>query len=116
MNGNAELNYVKSDGTEQVVNAYNLGKNMKVGFLVEMMSNWANNFSFNPAGLGKEFSDYLQRHHRTIQGCIINFLLGILVAYGTTEYFDDRNATAVKTCQVIREMVKNDEIYFQPLI
>ena len=59
---------------------------------------------------------YLRREHRTLQGNIINFLLGIICGLAEQKYTDARNETGVNTCKKVKENLENEVICLQPYI
>lgn len=67
-------------------------------------------------GNGVKMGMYLRREHKTLQGCIINFLFGIICGLANQEYTDPRNEEGVKSCKKIRDFLENDEIHLQPFI
>ncbi len=67
-------------------------------------------------GNGLKLGMYLRHEHQTLQGCIINFLLGVLCGLANQKYTDPRNETGVETCGKIRDMLESEEIHLQPFI
>lgn len=67
-------------------------------------------------GKGLGMGLYLRREHRTLQGCIINFLLGVICGLANQEYTDLRNEEGVKSCKKIRDMIESEDIHRQPFI
>jgi len=65
---------------------------------------------------GLELGAFFLTSHRTLQGSIVNALLGILYTIGKTTFVDARNEVAIKACQFIKEAIDTDKIKIQPFI
>lgn len=87
--------------------------------LAHHLSNNANGgyiSGFSSFKKGVSLGLYLRREHRTLQGNIINFLLGIICGLAEQKYTDPRNETGVDACKKIREDLENENIHLQPYI
>ena len=62
---------------------------------------------------GKDYRDgiavgtKLMSTHRTLQGCLIRFCLGVIVAFAKQDYTDARNEKPVAMARKIAELVKD---------
>lgn len=69
---------------------------------------------------GVKLGQMFQETHRTLQGVITNFCLGILVGLGQNVDLrfgcDPRNQKAIETCQKIAKLLENKELPIQPFI
>lgn len=59
---------------------------------------------------GERVGTLCQRAHRTIQGSIVRFCLGVLVALGKQEYTDARNETPVALCKQVTKMLEDGSL------
>ena len=87
--------------------------------LAHHLSNNVNGGYINSSGAfgkGVSMGMYLRREHRTLQGCIINFLLGVICGLAEQKWTDPRNEHGVASCQKIRDMLTDEEIHLQPFI
>lgn len=48
--------------------------------------------------------------HRTIQGCVIRFCLGVIVGLSKQDYTDDRNKMPVEMAKKISQLVDDGEL------
>ena len=74
------------------------------------------NFGFSHFSMGKQIGGFALFWHRTLQGALFNFALGIIYVIGKETLVDARNAVAVKNASIISKMIDNNQIYAQPLI
>lgn len=76
-----------------------------------LLGDMANNMgNLDNITAGKQVGEKLRYQHRTLQACIVNLLLGILVGMSEQEYTDARNEVAIKTCKRIAEMLESGEL------
>lgn len=74
--------------------------------------------STSPSNMGYKAAETVRRQHRTLQGCVVNFCLGLLAGMADAGEFgtDPRNQTAVNSCVKIKAMLADGQILYQPLI
>lgn len=82
--------------------------------LADLLENKVN--GGNPYELGKNIGQFLTRTHRTLQGNIVKFILGIVESLSEQEHTDARNKQAIEACRIITEQARNGDIPWQPLI
>lgn len=80
------------------------------------LAKMSNTMGFDPATRGLDLGKALCNKHRTIQGVLVNWLIGILVGLATQEYTDQRNKQAIETCKFIALATEDGQIKYQPFI
>lgn len=88
---------------------YLVAKSMKPRNLASLLSSYLNSFSVD-FGTGKSIGKLFHCEHRTLQGSLYRFVLGILVGLSDQEYTDPRNEVAVRNSKKIRQMIEDGEI------
>jgi hypothetical protein len=59
---------------------------------------------------GEETGKFLRSEHRTVQGSLIRFCLGVICGMSEQEYTDARNETPVLMAKKIAQLVKDGEL------
>lgn len=119
--------------TEEVatVSLYLLSRSMKEEHLYALLDQWTNSYS---SGLrrGERIGKMFQNSHRTLQGTLVNFALGLLKGISDFSEWeekngwdeqealerltDPRNRTAVEAARKVVKLLESGDIYQQPLI
>lgn len=99
-------NNTESIYTEQV---YNFAKKATAKDLAKLMDDFVN-FSSSDYTKGIATGEILRSSHRTLQGAVIRFCLGVIVGLSRQEYTDARNEVPVKTSQKIAQMLESGEL------
>ena len=104
--GKTEFYQITSDIPNKFVLANFIEKNLNGGFL-----------SGNPFKSGVQMGIFFTRKHRTLQGMMINWCLGILygISFGKDET-DERNEVGVQECAKIADAIDNGGIHLNPYI
>lgn len=93
-----------------------LAKAMKPVHFAKLLEDNLNSYD-NPHRKGFEIGKRLQRAHFTLQGCIVQFLLGVLAGIQDgVRYTDARNEKAIATARAITEQLDNGDLKYQPFI
>lgn len=87
-----------------------IGRNINCADLAEIIDTFLNRGGLNANNAGKEVGLELRNTHRTLQRLAVAFSLGILDGISRQEYFDARNADAIKTAKKITEMRENGDL------
>jgi hypothetical protein len=84
----------------------------------ELLSDMCNRMSISSVNMGFIAAEVVRREHRTLQGCVVNFCLGLLAGMAGVGEFgtDPRNQTAINSCVKIKDMLADGQILYQPLI
>jgi hypothetical protein len=99
---------------EKEIDIHDLGKVMEAEQLAYLLENMLNGYD-NPVTKGNKVGEALQNCHRTLQGCVINFCLGVLIGI-ISQYGDPRNEVGLQTCCKIKELLEKGELRYQPFI
>jgi hypothetical protein len=117
-----EYNYDTNENeSRETVSLYLLAKNLKVEHLARLLENWLNSYD-RAAQRGRVIGEAGVRWHRTLQGTLVNFALGILVGYAKKYqeewggHTDPRNETAFKAAGIVASLVEDGTIPLQPFI
>lgn len=104
----------REEVVEGEVRTYSLVGNMTTenlaSFLSEYLNRGAKNFYY-----GKDIGEILSREHRTLQGLVVNFCLGVICGFAGQDT-DARNEVAIETANKIKKMIENGELKRQPYI
>jgi hypothetical protein len=105
------IKYVHGDEPREV-SIYALGKALKNspdmdGQMANLLEDVMNGFH-NHYNDGLEIGRYLSRAHRTLQGCVVNWALGILCGLAEQKYGDLRNEHALTLCRLVCDMVAKE--------
>ncbi len=86
-------------------------KSMTAGELADLLEYRCNSFHMD-FEQGKEVGRELRSAHRTLQATAFRYLLGIVVGLGEQDlrFVDARNETAVKSAQMLAQMIEDDEL------
>jgi hypothetical protein len=77
--------------------------------VASFLSTYLNSFSVD-FKTGKTIGELFRNEHRTLQGSLYRFVLGILVGLSDQNYTDARNEVAVENSKKIKRMVDDGEI------
>lgn len=91
-----------------------VAKHITVGQFAYLLEVMLNSMARSPFRDGVKIGKILCQAHRTLQGCAVNFALGILVGFASTEYTDARNEKAIELAKKVKDIVDLDGV--QPLI
>jgi hypothetical protein len=96
---------VASTGTYQLVRSFNKPEHM-AGFLDDYVNCGMKDFRE-----GEKVGSLLLNTHPTLQGSVIRFALGIIIAFSKKNgYTDARNETPVAMAKKIAKLVEDDEL------
>jgi hypothetical protein len=112
---NYDTKQVESEGE---VSLWLVSKNMKLEDLCYLLDEWINCNGSSGFRTGQRMGQKFQETHRTLQGLLVNWALGILVGLAEQDprFTDARNKTAVETAIKIKEMLERGELPLQPFI
>lgn len=118
-----ELKHYDWDKKETVIDGevdiYQVSKAFEKGEQVaELLSGFLNSFSQDFRS-GFSVGRLFQNQHRTLQGTLYRWALGLIVGLGDKveiRFTDARNETAIKGSQQIAKMIENDELMLGYLI
>lgn len=93
------------------VDTSTLGKRITDGQLAYLLEN-ALNVMPDAFGRGQRIGRLLCQTHRTLQGCAVNMMLGILCGFAETDekFTDPRNEYAIKIAKKVADLVNTDGI------
>lgn len=102
------------NGTE--IGVCEITKNLTRRNLADILSDWLN-MGFKDYEDGRALGKMLQTEHRTIQGVIIRFCLGIIIGMSKdVQYTDARNETPIEMGKKLAKMVEDGELNMGYLI
>lgn len=111
----------KETRTVATVSTYLLAKCLTPALVAEILGDWLNSFE-NAIKRGQFVGKNAVTWHRSLQGLLVNFALGILVGFAQ-EYqeqwgghTDPRNETAVKAASKVKDLIEDKTIPWQPFI
>ena len=91
------------------VSPYLLGKSMSAENFAEVISNFLNS-GMKDYGVGYEVGKIEQSDHRTLQGSLVRFCLGVIIGISEQDYTDARNEKVVELGKKIARMIKDGEL------
>lgn len=100
---------------EQIVNIGQVARAINDEQLALLISEYLN-IGFKGHRNGIAVGKAGTRFHRTIQRSFIGWLIGAIVSMAEQEYWDDRNATAVKAAKKIAKLYKDGDLNIGPMI
>lgn len=100
-----------SDEKEDKLDVYSFAKSAKAEDAAQFLDDYCN-IGMKDYGNGVIVGKKLQSHHRTIQGSVIRFCLGVIIGLSDVDmrYTDARNETPVAMGQKITQMVKDGDL------
>lgn len=100
---------------DTTVSIYDLKRNMTTDNFTLLLNDYLN-YDAKSYSEGIQIGLRLRNTHRTLQGQLFNFCIGIIQGLSYTNYADDRNEQAIKSGKIISEMVKDGRIPLQRYI
>lgn len=94
---------------------YTLARSLNAEQLAELLDDWLNS-SFGSQHQGITIGLKLRRTHRTLQGSLVEFVLGILRGISQQEHTDARNETAIETAKEITRLLEEGKLKHQMFI
>ena len=91
---------------QEDVSVYEVAKNMTPAQFHYFVECYINSYSVD-YNAGKELGEHFEGVHRTLQGTLYRFCMGILVGLSKQDYTDPRNEVAVKNCKKIAQMLED---------
>ena len=89
------------------LSVYKLAKSMTPKNFADLLSDFCNSYNCEYRN-GVKVGEMLRDTHRTLQGTIVRYFLGIIVGLSHQTYTDARNEKAVACGQKIEGMIKSD--------
>lgn len=108
MNNDEREITIQLSGEENVmkVSVYAIAKRLTAPQMANIMDEFCN-CGMKDYREGEIVGKYLQSAHRTIQGSVIRFCLGVIIALSKQEYTDARNEMPVQMGKQIAAMIED---------
>lgn len=117
--GEGEKISISARDLARALHKMNYGEEFKKGSgnkaLAEVLDQYLNSMSASPFSQGQKMvEEVFARTHPTLQGCLVNFVFGILSGLAEIRYTDARNEKAVELARLAKEIA--DKHGLQPFI
>lgn len=102
--------------TDTEISVFDITKNLTRRNLADILSEWLN-MGFKDYKDGVALGKMFQTEHRTMQGVIIRFCLGVIIGMSKdVQYTDARNETPIEMGKKLAKMVEDGELNMGYLI
>ena len=101
--------------TGETISTYQIAKSLTTENFAALLDEYLN-LGGKDFREGKEIGLQLRYTHRTLQRLVICFALGLIVGLSEQEYTDPRNETAIRTAQIVAQMMEDGELPLGPYL
>lgn len=91
------------------VSTYTIVRSIKPEQFTYLLSEYIN-VGMKDLGEGKRVGTEFQSEHRTLQGSLFRFCMGVIIGLSKQQYTDARNEIPVATAKIISDMVDKGEL------